>query len=91
MDTVNRQRPDWVDKASANGELFLDLRRYLRHGVEPLPDIEDTLKELRPCQVLHLACDREPVLLYPILEPMGFTHHADCDGKGWHVYFRKCS
>ena len=90
MKTEKIEKPEWVKNLAMGSELFIDLRRYLRYGMEPLPAVEDMLKELRPCQVLRLATKEEPVLLYTILGDMGFEHYAEPAGKHWNVYFRKC-
>jgi len=84
------EKPEWVKNLAPGAELSVDLRRFLRYGVEPLPAIEDLLKELRPCQVLLLTAKEEPVLLCNILGDMGFEHYAEPQGKHWNVYFRKC-
>ena len=90
MKTEKKEKPEWVSSLVPGSELTVDMRRFLRYGVEPLPAIEDLLKELRPCQVLRLAAKEEPVQLYEILGPMGFEHYAEPQGHHWDVYFRKC-
>lgn len=90
MESMKIERPDWVKNSSLGDELFLDLRRYLRHGMEPLPEIMRILEEARPCQCLHLVGANEPVTLYAILEPMGYEHYAEKKGRFWDIYFRRC-
>ncbi len=84
------EKPKWVEECGPEGEIFLDLRRFLRHGLEPLPEVEGLLQELRPCQVLRLATNQEPVQLYSILEPKGFEHFTERKGKHWNIYLRNC-
>jgi hypothetical protein len=90
MESMKTGKPDWVRDSRRGEELFLDLGRYLRHGMEPLPEIMRMLEEARPCQCLHLVSPKEPVTLYAVLEPMGFEHYSEKQGKVWNVYFRKC-
>ena len=90
MKEMKAKKPDWMKNHSPKGEILLDLRRFLRHGLEPLPEIEGILRELRPCQVLHLTCAQDPVLLYGILAPLGFEHYTRRRGKVWDIYFRNC-
>jgi hypothetical protein len=90
MEITGTEKPDWVKNNNPETEMFLDLRRYLRHGLEPLPAIGNILKELRPCQVLRLATSQDPNFLDSVLAPMGFEHFAERKGKVWNVFFRKC-
>jgi hypothetical protein len=90
MNNVRTEKPDWVKGLASGSELFIDLRRFVRYGLEPLPAIEALLEELRPCQILRLAAREEPVLLCHILGDRGFEHYAEYQGGGWDVYFRKC-
>jgi hypothetical protein len=90
MVALKSKKPEWMSNFNPESELFLDLRRYLRNGLEPLPAILDLLRESRPCQILHLAGSQDPVTLYEILEPMGFEHYTEHRGKRWDAYFRKC-
>ena len=88
--TLKTQKPEWAQSRGPEGEIFLDLRRFLRHGIEPLPEVEGLLREMRPCQVLRLATKTEPTHLYGLLEPKGFEHYAEQEGKHWNVFFRNC-
>ncbi|GEM_PF-2223385 len=90
MNSEKAIRPEWMRNRLPNTDLFLDLRRFLRHGLEPLPELEGLLRELRPCQVLCLAAKEEPVTLYRILESQGFEHYAERQGRHWNVYIRNC-
>jgi hypothetical protein len=90
MNNVKTGKPDWVTGLAPGSELFIDLRRFVRYGLEPLPAIEELLEELRPCQILRLATREEPVLLCHILGERGFEHYAENHGREWDVYFRKC-
>ena len=84
-------RPDWTQGIDGCDEVFLDLRRYLRHGLEPLPEIESVLKELRPCQIFHMKTEKEPILLYPLFYRMGLERYTQGSDNGWDVYLRNTS
>jgi hypothetical protein len=90
MNNVKMEKPDWVKGFIPGSELFIDLGRFVRYGLEPLPAIEELLEDLRPCQILRLATREEPVLLCHILGERGFEHYSECKGGNWEVYFRKC-
>lgn len=85
-----KTQPDWVQHSRLDDEVVLDLRRFLRHGLEPLPEIETILQELRPCQVFHLRTEKEPVLLYPLFYRMDLERFSQKSAEGWDVYLRKC-
>lgn len=89
MNNVKTEKPDWVKDLAPGSELFIDLRRFVRYGLEPLPAIEESLEELRPCQILHITIREEPALLCHILGKRGFEHYAEYKEGGWDVYFRK--
>lgn len=84
------QRPAWVEATPENEMLHIDLGRFLRYGLEALPEVEEIMSELRPCQVLHLTSTREPVMLYEILREKGFANFNEARNGVWHSYFRKC-
>lgn len=88
MKTSEAVRPEWVRALDPDSEVFLDMGRYLRYGAEPLADVLDLLKELRPHQFLHLACPREPALLYRMFYPMGFDCYIEKNGETWDFYLR---
>jgi hypothetical protein len=90
MNNVKTEKPDWVKSLAPGSDLFIDLRRFARYGLEPLPAIEALLDELRPCQILRLAAREEPVLLCRILGEKGFEHYAEYKAGEEDVYFRKC-
>ncbi|HVZ81549.1 MAG TPA: hypothetical protein VHE12_12240 [bacterium] len=90
MTIIQHSKPAWVSDSDPSSEVSMDLRRYLRHGMEPLPDIEAVLQELRPCQVFHLRTEREPILLYPMFMRMNFERFSNGSADGWDVYLRKC-
>lgn len=82
-------RPEWTQGKEGCDEVFLDLRRYLGHGMEPLPEIKNILQELRPCQIFHLRTEREPILLYPLFYQMGLERFSLFSSGGWDIYLRK--
>lgn len=53
---------------------------------EPLELVLASMKELRSGQCLHVEHRMEPMLLYPLLEQMGYECATRCDSKGrYHI------
>ncbi len=84
------EKPGWVKNLTPESELFVDMNRFLRYGLESLPEVENLLKELRPCQVLHLCALKEPTILDDMLRLRGYESFAEYKDKSWHLYFKKC-
>lgn len=65
----------------------LDVRADLRAGREPFQRIMETVRSLRPDQVLRLSAIFEPTPLYAVLGRAGFDHFterfADDDWRVW--------
>ncbi len=89
METTKDVKPEWVRNLQTDSEIFLDVGRYLRNGMDPMEDIRELLADLRPCQHLHLARSREPVLFYRAFRPMGFDCYVEQEGPTWDVYLKR--
>ena len=86
--TSRTSRPaelEWLDPARV---VPLDVREDLRRGEEPFAKIMKKIKSLQPDQVLLLNVPFEPIPLYEVVRPMGFSGWAQPDGpEDWQVYF----
>lgn len=90
MENLTEIKPKWVEELDECSEIRLDLGHYVRHGMEPLPSILAILKEIRPCQVLHLMEVERPEILCEVLKDHGFEHYAQRRGRVWDLYLRRC-
>lgn len=89
MQTTKGAMPEWFRDLNPDAEVFFDMGRYLRHGMEPLAEIQEVLGELRPCQYLHLISTREPELLCRVFRPSGFESYFEKNGGTWDIFLKK--
>ncbi|MBI3015929.1 MAG: DUF2249 domain-containing protein [Candidatus Tectomicrobia bacterium] len=81
-------KPEILERLDPARVVLLDVREDLRRGEEPFAKIMKRIKALRPEQVLLLRVPFEPIPLYEVLRPMGFSGWAQADGpEDWRVYF----
>lgn len=87
--TTITTRPAWVNQIAPKDEIRFDMSSMVDLGLEPLPTINRLLDDFRPCQAFHLVFQKEPTLLYTILEAKGFEHYSELKKGVWNIYFRK--
>lgn len=79
--TVQKSLPPFLQKVSAEKLVVLDVRPVLAGGKDPLNLIMQTVKSLKPGQVLKIVNTFEPTPLIGVLRKQGFEAHVEVIGE----------
>lgn len=86
----NAPRPEYLSNIQADRLVNFDVRAMLAEGNDPLKQIQQKVKSLRPGEVLVIVNNFEPVPLIKLLEKQGFRTYVNfIDADTIETYFYK--
>lgn len=84
-----KQKPEILNKISADKIHCLDVRPVIELGKDPFLDIMGAVKGLNTDEILLIINSFEPIPLYTVLAKKGFKHWTDKDNDTFSIYFYK--